>query len=386
MRSLPSIQSFFAPRSAELARSQFEAFSRQIPLLYFILSVNTASLAFTHRHVAPRLLAVYLPCILCAMCFARIVVWRKRHRLLTDAEIAKRLRLSVVMTFLLGTAFTVWSLSLFPYGDAYVRGHVAFYMPFTVIGCIFCLMHLRAAALLLSALVIVPFTVFFTMSGNPVLIAIAINVFLVSLAMVMILLIYYRDFTSLSESKRSLLHKRDEMQRLSDENFKLANLDSLTQLPNRRRFFADIETLLASSALTGQSFAVGVLDLDGFKQINDLYGHGVGDAVLAETGRRLTGLARPDVAIARLGGDEFGMIIPCTEDREGLLQLAASICQSLALPYIRPKATVRLSGSLGLAVYPNAGSHAEQLLERADYALYFAKEHHRGGTVVFSAE
>ncbi|MGI4857097.1 MAG: putative bifunctional diguanylate cyclase/phosphodiesterase [Janthinobacterium lividum] len=386
MRIRTFIRSCFAPRSAELARSQFEAFSRQIPLLYFILCVNTASLAFTHRHVAPRLLAVYLPGALCAMCLARVIVWRKRRKRLTDAEIKQRLRASVFLTLLMGTAFTAWSLSLFPYGDTYVRGHVAFYMPFTVIGCIFCLMHLRAAALLLTALVIVPFTAFFARSGNPVLIAIAINVFLVALAMVTILIIYYRDFHSLIDSKKSLVDKRDEMQRLSDENFKLANLDSLTLLPNRRRFFADIETLLASSALTGQSFAVGVLDLDGFKQINDLYGHGVGDAVLAETGKRLTGLARPDVAFARLGGDEFGMIIPCAHDREGLLELASAICQSLALPYVRPKATVRLSGSLGLAVYPNAGSHAEQLLERADYALYFAKQHHRGGTVVFSAE
>ncbi|MGI4858953.1 MAG: putative bifunctional diguanylate cyclase/phosphodiesterase [Janthinobacterium lividum] len=386
MRSRPSPLSFFAPRSAELARSQFEAFSRQIPLLYFILSVNTASLAYTHRNVAPRFLAVYLPCLLCGLCLVRIVVWRKPRERLSDTEIAQRLHASLVLTLIMGAGFMIWSLSLFPYGDAYVRGHVAFYMAFTVIGCIFCLMHLRAAALLLTALVIVPFTVFFTMSGNPVLIAIAVNVFLVSLAMVTILLIYYRDFNSLIESKQSLLNKRDEMQRLSDENFKLANLDSLTLLPNRRRFFADIETLLASSALTGQSFAVGVLDLDGFKQINDLYGHGVGDAVLAETGRRLTGLALPGVAFARLGGDEFGMIIPYAQDREAILRLAASICQSLALPYIRPKATVRLSGSLGLAVYPNAGSHAEQLLERADYALYFAKQHHRGGTVVFSAE
>ncbi|MCY0386558.1 EAL domain-containing protein [Robbsia sp. Bb-Pol-6] len=386
MRSRLSVRSFFAPRSAELARSQFEAFSRQIPLLYFILSVNTASLAFTHRHVAPRLLAVYLPCLLCALCMVRIISWRRRQRRLTDPEITQRLRASIFMTFFIGSGFTIWSLSLFPYGDAYVRGHVAFYMAFTVIGCIFCLMHLRAAALLLTALVIVPFTAFFAMSGNPVLIAIAVNVLLVSLAMVTILLIYYRDFNSLIESKKSLVDKRDEMQRLSDENFKLANLDSLTLLPNRRRFFADIETLLASSALSGHSFAVGVLDLDGFKQINDLYGHGVGDAVLTETGKRLTGLARPDVAFARLGGDEFGMIIPCARDREGLLQLAEAICHSLALPYIRPKATVRLSGSLGLAIYPDAGSHAEQLLERADYALYFAKQHRRGGTVVFSAE
>lgn len=378
---------FNAPASAELRRSQYKAFSRQIPLLYALLIVNTTAVVFTHFRVAPHWLAIYLPFALCAACIGRVALWlRARNVDLPDAVIARRLQSTLRLSAMFGVAFTAWGLLLYPYGDAYARCHVAFYMSITVIGCIFCLMHMRAAALLMTCIVVAPFALFFLMSRNVVLVAIAINMVFVAVVMTVILLTYYRDFANLVESQRKLLTKQAETERLSAENFRLANLDSLTQLPNRRRFFSDLDGLLLTTGAPKPGLAVGVLDLDGFKPINDLYGHHFGDRLLEEVGRRLASLPLPGMTAARVGGDEFGVLFSGDVSQARLLHLGAAICAALQRPYELADVTARLSASLGVAVFPDAGKTAVELSERADYALSFAKNHRRGGTAIFSSE
>ncbi|CAB3762743.1 putative bifunctional diguanylate cyclase/phosphodiesterase [Paraburkholderia humisilvae] len=374
----------------ELRRSQYRAFLQQVPLLYAVLIVNTATVAITHLRVAPVYLSVYAPVLLCLFCVVRVVMWlRSRRRVLSDDALARRLRTMVWMAAGMGTAFTAWALSLYPYGDAYARSHVAFYMAMTVIGCIFCLMHMRVAALLLTCIVIVPFTLFFGSTHNPVLVAIAVNVLLVAVVMVMILLIYYRDFTTLVESQIQLRTKQTETQRLSDENFRLANLDALTGLPNRRRFFADLDGHLAplqGYARAPGSLAIGIIDLDGFKRINDLYGHAFGDRVLEETGRRFAAQITPQVSVARIGGDEFGLMVVGATAYRQLLDLGDALTAVIERPYVLPEGAARMSASIGFANFPEAGETTLQLVERAYYALHFAQAHRRGGVVIFSPE
>jgi diguanylate cyclase (GGDEF)-like protein len=378
---------FTIPVSAELRRSQYEAFSRQIPLLYALLIVNTTAVVFTHFRVAPKWLAIYLPVALCAVCGGRVAVWlRARNAELPDAVIAQRLQNTLRLGAMLGAAFTAWGLLLYPYGDAYARCHVAFYMSVTVIGCIFCLMHMRAAALLMTFIVVVPFALFFLLTRNLVLVAISINMVLVAAAMIVILLTYYRDFADLVESQRRLLKKQAETERLSAENLHLANFDTLTQLPNRRRFFSDLDTLLLTAGTAEPGIAVGILDLDGFKPVNDLYGHHFGDRLLEEVGRRLGSLSSPDMATARVGGDEFGFLFSGDVSEARLYCLGTTICAALQQPYELADGTARLSACLGIAISPHAGTTAVALTERADYALSFAKNRRRGGTAIFSSE
>jgi diguanylate cyclase (GGDEF)-like protein len=387
--SLGSFRSLFSvpAENPELIRSQLAALSRQIPLLYFILLVSAAGLAATHLGSAPPLLTVSLPSALALVCIARFIFWRRIWRsTFDDAEAVRRLRVTVKLVAILGFAFTGWALSLYFYGDAYAQGHVAFFMSITVIGCIFCLMHLRPAALMLTLIVVMPFTLFFALSGHTVFVAIAANVLLVTGAMVFMLFTYYRDFATLIDSQKELLAKQQETQRLSDENFRLANLDSLMELPNRRQFFAVLDALLARVEGSGGSFALALVDLDDFKPVNDIYGHAVGDRVLIEAGRRLSRLAAPGVTLARLGGDEFGLLIELPMAGSTLLEFGRLVCDTLERPYVIPDCTAQLSGSIGFALYPDAGRTASQLFERADYALYYAKENRRGSAVIFSEE
>jgi diguanylate cyclase (GGDEF)-like protein len=375
----------------DLTRAQFDAFAKQIPLLYFILITNTVAVAYTYVPLAPLLLSVVVPAILIAVAAFRAFWWLRPRRFVhSDADIMRNLRLTNWIAAPIAAGFTAWSFALYPYGDPFAKSQVAFYMAVTVIGCIFSLMHLRSAALIVTLVVDVPYVLFYFATGEPTLKAMAVNNLLVTGAMVTVLFIYYRDFADLVASRKSLLAQQAATQALSDENFRLANLDSLTELPNRRRFFAELSSAFADAERRKVRVAVGIIDLDGFKPINDNYGHSVGDRVLIEAGRRIRevceGFGPQRVEFARLGGDEFGLVVCGDPDDMDLTRLGERIGDQVKLPYQLDTAHTGLSCSIGFALFPQSATTAEALYECADYSLYHAKRHLRGRTVIFSSE
>ena len=360
-------------------RAQVTAFSKQIPLLYFGLIVNCATLAFTHYQYAPAFLTIVIPGGLLAFCVVRTIIWTRTHdAVMSDEAVVRQLRAIFRLGLILGVAVLAWALSLYHYGNPQTRGHVVLAVGVTVFTCIFCLMHLRDAALLLTAVLVIPFTGFLLLTREPINVAIAINMLLVAVAMVVILLIVSRDF-------EKMVNSQIERQRLSDENSRLAAQDSLTGLPNRREFFQRLEHRLRQTETFGTPLAVGVIDLDGFKPINDLYGHAVGDRVLRTVSERLQDVASENMFVARLGGDEFGVILSGATDVAAVHTAGEQICATLRIPYSMPGIVANVSASLGFALSPEAGRTAEMLYERADYALYHAKQNRRGHPVMFSA-
>jgi diguanylate cyclase (GGDEF)-like protein len=162
----------------------------------------------------------------------------------------------------------------------------------------------------------------------------------------------------------------------------------LTDLPNRRAFFADLENTVELARRGDARLALGIIDLDGFKPVNDLYGHPFGDKLLIEVGQRLSDLCRAQgVYVARLGGDEFALIISNVESDEAILAFGQSLCDALRTPFQLPEASVQIAGSIGFAVYPQLAQTPVELFERADYALYDGKRgDRRGRATLFSAE
>jgi diguanylate cyclase (GGDEF)-like protein len=162
----------------------------------------------------------------------------------------------------------------------------------------------------------------------------------------------------------------------------LAMHDSVTQLANRVRFG---EALVAA---VGRDGAAGgcliVIDLDGFKEINDTRGHDAGDQVLVEIGRRLTAAAGPGELVARLGGDEFGMILTGSGGVEEFRRRAADLLERVASPVVLDVGMVAVGASVGLAAWPRDGDTPEALMQNADLALYSAKLD-GGGIAVFYA-
>ena len=361
-------------------RSQLAALKTQLPLLYAMLSTNAVALTFTHLDAAPPFLTLFAPFVLIPLCMVRVRSWRRLDVVaLDDRAIRARVRGTLALVVLLGVGFTTWSELLLGYGDAYQQAHVLFFMAITVVGCIFCLVYLRAAALLLTAVVVPVFVVNAARTGQPVLLALALNLLVVTTIMVAMMIAYSDHF-------RRLVQSTKELSRLSEDHKRAAQRDTLTGLDNRARFFAECEIAIAALRSGGTPFMIGLMDLDSFKPINDVYGHQAGDAVLCEVARRLKAELGGSIGIARMGGDEFGLIIPVAAAPEGIAALGRRLCEAMAQPIAIANRTVRIGATIGFVGQVTALDTLEQLIERADFALYHAKDRQRGAAVMFSAD
>ncbi|MFJ3056183.1 putative bifunctional diguanylate cyclase/phosphodiesterase [Herbaspirillum sp. NPDC087042] len=365
----------------ELLVAQYKAFSAKMPMMYLILLVNSWALAHTYLDLAPHWLGLYFPAILTVMCVLRLSFWwRGRHVDPTPQVAAHALRRTNFLVAPIALSFSIWSVLLFPYGDAYAQAHVAFYMGITVVCCIFCLMYMRSAALTTAFIVNGIFTVFFLSTHTPVFVAAALNVVLVTIGMLVIVNSHYRDFTG-------LINAQLKTTQLSNENLQLANVDSLTQIPNRRKFFTQLNDICTRASVRQERFAVAILDLDGFKAVNDLYGHAHGDHLLEVVGQRLLATCREeDLHLARLGGDEFAIIIDRDLSDDALREIGRLVCEKLRQPFRLANATVQIAASVGVATFPDMASDAAALYEHADYALYQGKRERRGAVTLFSEQ
>ncbi|MFD1252711.1 Phytochrome-like protein cph2 [Devosia equisanguinis] len=370
--------------SPALALAQWRALSRQIPLLYFLLLSNTLIVAGMYLPVAPFELTILVPGILTVLCVVRTIQWwLKRNRDVTTEEARRTLAKMVVLGAALALGFTAWSFSLFPYGDAYLQSQVAFYMGITTIGCMFCLMHVRAGALAVGVCVVVPFTIFFAATGQPTFIAISINMVMVIAVLLIILLGNNKDFAALVASRNEMANRQAETQRLLDENHRLANVDTLTGIPNRRSFTRQLHEALGAAEQNGRSIAVARIDLDRFKSVNEIFGKITGDRILVEIARRIESIKRDSSILARLDGDNFVLILQEPTDEASLVRCGEMIAHALRPSFDMPLGTVRLSASCGFAA-ARKGDTADTLFDRADYATWVAKRDGRARSVVFS--
>lgn len=153
----------------------------------------------------------------------------------------------------------------------------------------------------------------------------------------------------------------------------LAHHDTLTGLPNRVLFYDRLNHAMAKARREGGSFAVLFLDLDGFKLVNDTFGHCIGDALLCEAAERVTACVRESDTVARMGGDEFTVIIGNAKTSASIECVAQKIGAALAHRFELYGKTCSVSASIGIAIYPNNGEAAEQLVKIADDAMYAAK-------------
>jgi diguanylate cyclase (GGDEF)-like protein len=146
--------------------------------------------------------------------------------------------------------------------------------------------------------------------------------------------------------------------------------DELTGLPNRRLLLDQFAQAVARGARRHGQVAVLLLDLDGFKSINDALGHAAGDALLRQVATRLVGCVRASDTACRLGGDEFLILLPELEDAESAVAAAEKIRAHLAIPFVINGAAIKITTSIGIAIYPVDGEEYGELIRRADHAMY----------------
>jgi diguanylate cyclase (GGDEF)-like protein/PAS domain S-box-containing protein len=165
-----------------------------------------------------------------------------------------------------------------------------------------------------------------------------------------------------------------------------ARHDSLTALPNRSYFMEILNAALEDASQRSGKLAVLFIDLDRFKQINDILGHGMGDRLLKEVGQRLKRLLTADDLAGRMGGDEFIIVLTRQPDEEAVALAAREFLVALRAPHQIEDNELFVTASIGVAIYPRHGKTVAELLRNADLAMYHAKNSGKNEVEVFRAE
>ncbi|WP_295387809.1 EAL domain-containing protein [uncultured Thiodictyon sp.] len=198
------------------------------------------------------------------------------------------------------------------------------------------------------------------------------------------------ELDHLSETAQTLTDRMEQLQRDREEAEArlvwLADHDPLTRLFNRRRFNEDFGRVLDQAQRFGHRGALLFLDLDQFKDVNDLSGHQVGDAMLQRVAEQLCTLIHPSDILARLGGDEFALVLPECSDADALV-VAERVQAAVRSILVREGGRVhRVTASIGIALFPDQGQEPQEILANADLAMFQAKEKGRGRCYLFAAE
>ncbi len=185
-----------------------------------------------------------------------------------------------------------------------------------------------------------------------------------------------RDITKRKIAEKALMEKEKEL-------MQLARYDILTKLPNRSMFYEIANSEIFRARREKDIFALFFMDLDGFKEVNDLYGHDSGDKLLQECAERFRRYIRESDFVFRFGGDEFVAVIRNCKDENDIAHVANKIVNSFVEPFKIDKHKIKVGVSIGVVLYPQDGMSVEELLRNGDIAMYKAKEEGKGKYVFY---
>ncbi len=184
----------------------------------------------------------------------------------------------------------------------------------------------------------------------------------------------FQDISEQKIAQQALKNAYQELERSNGMLEHIAHYDALTHLPNRVLLADRMQQAMHQCQRRGNSLAVAFLDLDGFKTVNDLHGHSIGDELLIVVASRLRSALREGDTLARIGGDEFVAILSDLEHPKDCEPVLARLLSAASEPIILHHIPLQVSASIGVTVYPQDGVDAEQLLRHADQAMYLSKQ------------
>ena len=370
--------SFFKTTSHEVLRARYNSLLEDVPVAIFtaisalsIQMIVLNSQVHWSLSIATPLLRMLIGCSLLLYWF-----WHRDERPSID-KIRKRLEIASIV-FILAGFFTFWrSVYLYPLTDTF--GHYFLIFHNTLYGfCFAFILSKLGPAAYAYNLLMISSAIACIYRGDfehPHLMTMLILVFEVGM------LITMRGSTSMFDKWVNATY---ETQALLKDNQRLANQDVLTQLPNRRQFFVQVEQQLVLARQTDECFAVGILDLDNFKPVNDVHGHHIGDLVLIEVGKRLAQVRPEQVRFYRLGGDEFAFHLVTDDEHASLKQVAHDINQAISQPISIDGLLITVKASIGACIICEDNISAQNLYEHADFALYHVKRTGRGNLEIYS--
>ncbi|MFY7837266.1 MAG: putative bifunctional diguanylate cyclase/phosphodiesterase [Novosphingobium sp.] len=358
--------------------------SHRLPLLYMVVVFDALLVALRFRSDAPALLTLFGPVVLGSFAAWRAFYWRPSAVAGRSLMVLRRdLHAMSWLGAFAGFLFALWGMLLYPYGDVAEQSFIHYIIAVTLFSGILGLAHSPLTALRIAVAITIPTTGQILFSGHPN----AVLVMMVQVVVTTILLLvtngHHRDFVKLELSRQQLARREREAAQLAEDNLLQATVDPLTGALNRRAILTRLDQELERPGSPDSKAWLALVDLDGFKHVNDTYGHAAGDAVLAAVAQRFAAFGRIR-CFGRLGGDEFAAVLDPDLDEDGVRALATEISESLRAPVLHAGAVLRLSGSVG--VHRMDGRSASDCLERADAALYKAKEQSDGAVIVFSPD
>ena len=327
-------------------------------MIYAIASLNTLIVMAVCAHTGIALRAYAWMSLLVVLAVVRTTSWLRRSRAeLSPAAVSVSLRRSAWIAFSILFALGAFATWTFVAGTFARSTLIPISLAFGSMSIAHCFATLRPSAVAALALGIVPISVAMMSVGH--FDSQVLGVSMLSIAVLMV---------------RFVADQFDQLVielQLQGEVHQLANTDALTNLLNRRALVALLEKTLTVG--TEQAFAIALLDLDGFKGVNDSLGHPAGDALLRVVGQRLASSCGAGGTVGRLGGDEFLVILHAVQGEADVNRRVNALLEALCQPTELAGQSVPVRASLGLSVFPRDGNTTAALLAAADVALYANK-------------
>lgn len=350
------------PRSilGPLHAAQLDNVRTQVPMLLSVAALNTCIvMAVCWNNGLPFANYAWMSGLI-LYCFARLTVWRRLLQKTVPLEKVPRIiranvGLSVGMMGFLGLMASItYAAGTFAYSTL-----IPVSLAFGATAIAHCLYTLRPAAIGVLIIGITPVALSMILTGD-------FNTKMLGISMLSVEFLMIRFVAAQYDRLIEGLFLEQQIRELADT-------DPLTSLPNRRAIMASIEAELECSPSRNPRFGIALLDLDGFKQVNDSLGHQAGDLMLLGVGGRLADAAERHDSVGRLGGDEFIVLFRHVEDKAELSVRTTAMLAALCRPIDLDGTRLPVAASLGYALYPEDGETVREVLHVADAALYAEK-------------
>jgi diguanylate cyclase (GGDEF)-like protein len=244
----------------------------------------------------------------------------------------------------------------------------------------------RASGELIAILKIYANPVFYQRLINDIVDGLAVMLLGIVIVLVVAWMTSNRLLNRIRERERSLVYEVGERKSAEKRLHQIAAYDQLTNLPNRYLLQADFSRKLEESSRNDKMLATLFFDLDNFKAINDVHGHETGDALLKQVATRMSEVTRNYDLLARFGGDEFVMIMSNLSERSDVIQVVEKIIAGFVPAFDLPGASIQITTSVGISIFPEDGKDPSELLKNADLAMYRAKAEGRNCYQFFNSE
>lgn len=388
LTTLPQYTASPVPCDEALPREQYRMLTRLVPVLYAVILLVTVIVATCFRDTAPGWLVFGCPAVLSLLILVRMRHWIRSRRIVDELPIERiRSEIRAVNWFApaLTLAFGLIGVALTRYGDPQQQTLAVICIWIIATASGLGLYAIAQAPILVVLAATVPTALVMLQSGHVLTMQLAPMFVAVSGLIIFMLRETNKTFVAIVQSRSVVDASRAQAEQAREMVATLAYTDMLTGLANRRRFEAHLSGRGRQEDGRREPFVVAMLDVDGFKPVNDVHGHHVGDQIIREVAARLTAEIGQDGLVARMGGDEFAILLDGRRDADEAFALAERIHRVFREPFRHDSVEVRLRATIGLAL--NDGSEAsEAYAEHADTALHHAKSQRRGGTAIFSSE